>query len=213
MNKFHKETLLALKTLYEMKQDHELTPAQLELREWLAEVYKHSNKGIKGRGISRHVRPITTLTKKTMRCQQKQPQQPQQQQQQQLPQPAVQFNMPIQHLPPPHPTLGQHHVGSGFPPSGLQRNAPQSHHQHSHQHHQGSSSLLGRGSHQGYEMYDMDHSGGMEGHSPGSGSGSSTAGSALDEDHHRGLGFQDRYQERVYEDYKFVGSLHSLAIK
>ena len=205
MNKFHKETLLALKSLYEVKKDHELTPAELDLRQWLAVVYKNSNKGIKGRGTGRHVHPIKGLAKKAVPSQQKPQQQQQRQQvQEQLPQPAVQFNLPLQHLPPPHSTLGQHHVGGGFPPCGLPRN-PQ--HHHNNHHHQSAGGMLTRGPHQGYEMYDMDHSGGIEGHSPGSGSGSSTAGSALDEDHHRGLGFQDRYQDRGYGDCRFGGTL------
>ena len=57
MNKFHKETLARLSNQF--AHDDEL-PQEAELREYFQDLYKHSNKGIKGRGKGRKVEVIIT---------------------------------------------------------------------------------------------------------------------------------------------------------
>ncbi|ETI23439.1 hypothetical protein G647_05241 [Cladophialophora carrionii CBS 160.54] len=57
MNKFHKETLARLSVQF--AQDAVL-PEEAELRAYFQDLYKHSNKGIKGRGKGRKVEVIIT---------------------------------------------------------------------------------------------------------------------------------------------------------
>jgi hypothetical protein len=57
MNKFHKETLARLAVQF--AQD-EVLPEEAELRDYFQDLYKHSNKGIKGRGKGRKVEVIVT---------------------------------------------------------------------------------------------------------------------------------------------------------
>ncbi|KIX98020.1 uncharacterized protein Z520_06099 [Fonsecaea multimorphosa CBS 102226] len=57
MNKFHKETLAKLS---EQFANNELNPEHAELRQYFQDLYKHSNKGIKGRGKGRKVEVIVT---------------------------------------------------------------------------------------------------------------------------------------------------------
>jgi len=55
MNKFHKETLAKLS---EQFANNEVAEDDIELRDYFQELYKHSNKGIKGRGKGRKVEVI-----------------------------------------------------------------------------------------------------------------------------------------------------------
>lgn len=60
MNKFHKDTLTRLSTYftqstYDGQSDQELSPEELELKEYFKSLYKNCNKGIKGRGKGRRV--------------------------------------------------------------------------------------------------------------------------------------------------------------
>lgn len=60
MNKFHKDTLTRLSTYftqnnYDGQGDNELSPEELELKEYFRSLYKNCNKGIKGRGKGRRV--------------------------------------------------------------------------------------------------------------------------------------------------------------
>ncbi|KAJ9612328.1 DNA-binding transcription factor [Cladophialophora chaetospira] len=57
MNKFHKETLARLANKFA---HDETLPEEAELREYFQDLYKHSNKGIKGRGKGRKVEVIVT---------------------------------------------------------------------------------------------------------------------------------------------------------
>ncbi|KIX10487.1 uncharacterized protein Z518_01570 [Rhinocladiella mackenziei CBS 650.93] len=57
MNKFHKETLARLS---EQFAHNEVDPEEAELRAYFQDLYKHSNKGIKGRGKGRKVEVIIT---------------------------------------------------------------------------------------------------------------------------------------------------------
>jgi hypothetical protein len=57
MNKFHKETLARLSDQFAHKDE---LPEEAELREYFQSLYKHSNKGIKGRGKGRKVELIVT---------------------------------------------------------------------------------------------------------------------------------------------------------
>lgn len=57
MNKFHKETLARLS---EQFAHDEIDPEEAELRSYFQDLYKHSNKGIKGRGKGRKVEVIIT---------------------------------------------------------------------------------------------------------------------------------------------------------
>ena len=57
MNKFHKETLARLSDQFA---HDETLPEETELREYFQDLYKHSNKGIKGRGKGRKVEVIVT---------------------------------------------------------------------------------------------------------------------------------------------------------
>jgi hypothetical protein len=52
MNKFHKETLTRLSQQFAQATND---PEEAELRRYFQELYKHSNKGIKGRGKGRKV--------------------------------------------------------------------------------------------------------------------------------------------------------------
>lgn len=55
MNKFHKETLARLSERFSTPTDD---PEELELRRYFRSLYKHSNKGIKGRGKGRKVEVV-----------------------------------------------------------------------------------------------------------------------------------------------------------
>ena len=58
MNKFHKDTLLRLSTHFtnqNYQDQSNLTPEELEMREYFKSLYKNCNKGIKGRGKGRRV--------------------------------------------------------------------------------------------------------------------------------------------------------------
>jgi hypothetical protein len=57
MNKFHKDTLAGLAQQFAT---HDMNPEDAELRAYFQELYKHSNKGIKGRGKGRKVEVIAT---------------------------------------------------------------------------------------------------------------------------------------------------------
>ena len=57
MNKFHKETLARLSDQFAHQ---EILPEEIELRSYFQDLYKHSNKGIKGRGKGRKVELIVT---------------------------------------------------------------------------------------------------------------------------------------------------------
>lgn len=57
MNKFHKETLARLS---EQFAHNDIDPDEAELRSYFQDLYKHSNKGIKGRGKGRKVEVINT---------------------------------------------------------------------------------------------------------------------------------------------------------
>jgi hypothetical protein len=52
MNKFHKETLARLSEQFTQATDD---PEEAELKRYFRDLYKHSNKGIKGRGKGRKV--------------------------------------------------------------------------------------------------------------------------------------------------------------
>ena len=58
MNKFHKETLARL--AHQFSTNEAVLPHEEELREYFQSLYKHSNKGIKGRGKGRRVEVIVT---------------------------------------------------------------------------------------------------------------------------------------------------------
>jgi hypothetical protein len=58
MNKFHKETLARLSQQFSA---NEHDPEEQELRAYFQELYRHSNKGIKGRGKGRKVEVLVTL--------------------------------------------------------------------------------------------------------------------------------------------------------
>lgn len=57
MNKFHKETLARLSEKFAHNEE---MPEEAELKEYFQDLYKHSNKGIKGRGKGRKVEVIVT---------------------------------------------------------------------------------------------------------------------------------------------------------
>lgn len=57
MNKFHRETLARLSQQFST---NEYDPEEEELREYFQELYRHSNKGIKGRGKGRKVEVLVT---------------------------------------------------------------------------------------------------------------------------------------------------------
>lgn len=57
MNKFHKETLARLSEKFVRDQ---VAPEEAELRDYFQDLYKHSNKGIKGRGKGRKVEVVVT---------------------------------------------------------------------------------------------------------------------------------------------------------
>lgn len=57
MNKFHKETLARLSEQFAANEND---PEEMELRSYFQDLYKHSNKGIKGRGKGRKVEVIIT---------------------------------------------------------------------------------------------------------------------------------------------------------
>lgn len=57
MNKFHKETLSKLSQQFAQNEND---PEETELRSYFQDLYKHSNKGIKGRGKGRKVEVIVT---------------------------------------------------------------------------------------------------------------------------------------------------------
>jgi hypothetical protein len=59
MNKFHKETLAKLSQQFAQNEND---PEEAELRIYFQELYKHSNKGIKGRGKGRKVEVLVTDT-------------------------------------------------------------------------------------------------------------------------------------------------------
>ncbi|KAK6373842.1 DNA-binding transcription factor [Exophiala oligosperma] len=58
MNKFHKETLAKL--AQQFSTNEAVLPHEKELREYFQDLYRHSNKGIKGRGKGRRVEVIVT---------------------------------------------------------------------------------------------------------------------------------------------------------
>lgn len=56
MNKFHKDTLARLAQQFAVNEV--VAPEEAELRDYFQDLYKHSNKGIKGRGKGRKVEVI-----------------------------------------------------------------------------------------------------------------------------------------------------------
>ncbi|EMR67928.1 putative c2h2 transcription factor protein [Eutypa lata UCREL1] len=90
-----------------------------------------------------------------------------------------------QHAVPMHPPLHHPpvtHIGAFPPHYGIPRNDP------------GHGGMHGRNTHGTYDIYDMGHGSSMDGSHPSS----HPAGTMLEEDRHRGLGFQDRFHERLY---------------
>lgn len=141
-----------------------MTPTELEMRKYFSIMFRNSNKGIKGRGVGRHVKTIEEMTSNGNINVPSHP-------------PVQQHAVPI-HPPLHHPTV----THGGFPSNfGIPRNDP------------GHGGMLGRNTHGTYEIYDMAH-GSMDGSHPSSNAG----GTMFEEDRHRGLGFQDRFHERLY---------------
>ena len=163
-NKFHESTVKKLAAKFAtMENPENLSKADQELWQYFADLYKNSNKGIKGRGKNRNVGPVARISPV-------------------IPNSGISPQYPVQqhhHAQMPPPT---HHHGLSHPAAySMSRGAP------------GLNIMVGpdglpahRDAH-GYEMYDDTDS------INGSGTASTMSGTMYDEDHGRpDLGFNDR---------------------
>lgn len=179
LNKFHPVSLAAWEEKFRTKPAEQLTPAELDMRKYFATQFRNSNKGIKGRGIGRHVKTVAEMTPNNT-SNINVPGHPPPSHGHPLP--AQQLPVPMHlSLPHPHPTVN--HMGAFPPHYGMPRNDPHPGH--------GSMPIRSSNTHGTYEVYDMGH-GGMEGNH---GSNPTTM---VEDDRHRGLGFQDRFHDRLY---------------
>ncbi|KAK3365932.1 hypothetical protein B0T24DRAFT_406456 [Lasiosphaeria ovina] len=167
-NKFHINTVTALTNKFAALTDYDtVSQADRDLWEYFANLYKNSNKGIKGRGKHRKVEPVAQLSPV--------PPTPGYPSHSQTPLLSSCHGLPnVLHTP--------HSVHQSLPFQGLSHPAAYS---------MSRSNLLlnpsAREAHNGYEMIDAENASVSS-----SGHGPSTHGPVYDEDHGRELAFGDR---------------------